>query len=229
MKITTILSGGALLIAVVGAALFYFMPQRFSWLGWQSGVDMNGSMVVEYQKGNPSIRVNNGKVVAHEQYDLSFPFPGKVESVIATEGQAFSESGQPVLQLEKTEWLLELKKSEAEYAAQQSIVNKLKLGARFEELLVVEQRKQSSSSALKGSKKEVIDAIASAFVQADDAVRNKSDGIFTNPESNPQLTFTPSDSALESQIEAGRSDVRGLLDDWEDDVDKMKTSGDATK
>ncbi len=229
MKITTILSGGALLIAVVGAALFYFMPQRFSWLGWQSGVDMNGSMVVEYQKGNPSIRVNNGKVVAHEQYDLSFPFPGKVESVIATEGQAFSESGQPVLQLEKTEWLLELKKSEAEYAAQQSIVNKLKLGARFEELLVVEQRKQSSSSALKGSKKEVIDAIASAFVQADDAVRNKSDGIFTNPESNPQLTFTPSDSALESQIEAGRSDMRRLLDDWEDDVDKMKTSGDATK
>lgn len=229
MKITTLISGGALLFALLVAALFFFRPQSFSWLGWRGGVDVTGSMTVEYQKGNPSIRVNNGKVVAHEQYNLSFPFSGRVESVIANEGQVLSDSGQPLLQLEKTEWLLEFKKSEAQYAAEQATVNKLQQGARFEELLIVEQRKQSSSSALKGKKKEVIDAIASAFVQADDAIRNKSDDIFTNPESNPELSFVPSDSSLELQIESGRTAMKRLLDNWENDVEKMKASGDVAK
>ncbi len=229
MRLISIIGGIIVVFVVALATVFYVRPQSFSWLGWHDTENTEDVFVVKYQEGNPSIRVGNGRIVPQEQYELSFPFSGKTESILASEGQTFSEGGQPLIQLEKTEWLLELKKAEAEYAAEQAVVNKLQEGARFEELLIAQQKKQTGESSLKGSKREVMDAIAHAFVQADDAVRNKTDDIFTNPESNPQLSFTPSDAALEAEIEAGRVAMKRMLDNWEDDVEGMKTSGNVSK
>lgn len=175
------------------------------------------------------MRVSNGKVVSREQYDLSFPFPGKVTTILAAAGQSFPESGQPLVQLDPIQWELERKKAEAQYNEQQAIVNKLEQGARFEELLVMQQKKQSSDSSLKGTKKEAVDAITSAYVQSDDAIRNKTDVIFTNPETNPQLSFTPSDTSLESKIESGRVSMKSVLSDWKSDVGKMKNTGNVTQ
>ncbi len=229
MKLIGILLSLAIAAAVFGLGLFYYWPQAFTWLLWEDRSDTGESMMLEYQTGNPSIRVGNGKIVAQEQYELSFPFSGEVESVAVLEGQHFAEGGQTLVQLEKTEWLLELKKAEAQYAAEQAIVSKLEQGARFEELLIAQQKKQSSDAGLKGTKKEVLDAITAAFVQSDDAVRNKTDVIFTNPETNPQLSFTPSDTSLESDIESGRVAMKETLDDWEDNVNDMKESGNILK
>lgn len=229
MRLISLLIGIVVFFAVASAVLWYVRPQSFAWLGWHDAKNVGDVFVVKYQEGSPSIRVGNGRIVPQEQYELSFPFSGKAESILVSEGQSFVESGQPLVQLEKTEWLLELKKAEAEYAAEQAIVNKLREGARFEELVIAEQKKQSSESSLKGSKREVMDAIAHAFVQADDAVRNKTDDIFTNPESDPQLSFVPSDALLEAEIEAGRAAMERMLDNWEDDVHGMKTSGNISK
>ena len=228
MKISTIALGIAVLFAGIVAVWFYLWPQSLSWFSFQID-DTAGTFVVNYEKGHPSVRVSNGKIVSREQYDLSFPFSGRVTAVLASAGQSFSESGQPLVQLDSTQWELERKKAEAQYNAQQAIVNKLEQGARFEELLVMQQKKQSSDSSLKGTKKEAIDTITSAYVQSDDAIRNKTDVIFTNPETNPQLSFTPSDASLESRIESGRVSMRDIIGDWKDDVGKMKTTGNVTK
>ena len=229
MRISSTVFVLVLVGATLGMAVFYIWPQSVKWFGQKSSDSMGATLTVEYTRGSPSIRVTGGRIVSRDQYELSFPFSGKVASVIASEGQYFTESDQPLIQMEKTEWELELKKAQAEYDAEQSIVNKLQQGARFEELVIVQQKKQSSDSSLKGSKKEVMDAISHAFVQSDDAVRNKTDVIFTNPESNPQLTFTPSDATLEATIESERSTMKRMLDNWKSDVDKMRSSGNTSK
>ncbi|MBP7060538.1 MAG: HlyD family efflux transporter periplasmic adaptor subunit, partial [Candidatus Moranbacteria bacterium] len=204
-------------------------PRSLAWISGENMTTSEGSFIVEYLKGHQSIRVSSGRIVSLEQTELSFLFSGTVAAVLTTEGQHFDESDQPLLQLDTTEWELERKRAQAEYDAEQAIVSKLQQGARFEELLIVQQKKQSLGSALKGSKNEVIDAITQAFVQADDAVRGKTDVIFTNPESDPQLSFSPSDSALEAQIESDRSSLKQTLQNWESDVNKMKSSGDTSK
>ncbi len=222
--IITIVVGGAILLGVV----FYWWPEKLAWL-WSDTPNRSRTVIATYESGNPSVRVQNAKVVAKEQYSLSFPFAGKIEAVMGVEGQKMNGAHQPLLQMEKTEWELEFKKAEASYNEGQAIVKKLKQGARFEELLILEQKKQSSESALSGSKKEVLNVVTNAFVQADDVVHAKTDVIFSTPDSNPVLSFTPTESGLKSDIESERQDIGDLLDEWKDDVDDMKASGNVAR
>lgn len=228
MKVVTLVIAGIIGTAVLLGTVFYWWPEKISWL-WSDGSSRFRTVTAIYESGNPSVRVQNAKVVAKEQYSLSFPFAGKIEAIMGTEGQKITEANYPLLQIEKTEWKLEFKKAEASYNEGQAIVKKLKQGARFEELLILEQKKQSSESTLSGSKKEVLNAITNAFVQADDAVHAKTDAIFSTPDSNPVLSFTPTESGLKSEIESERQDIGDLLDEWKDDVDDMKTSGNVAR
>lgn len=215
-------------VVLLGGVAFYVWPEmRVKFFSGESL--LSGKVIAKYESGNPSVRVQNAKLVAKEQYTLAFPFSGRIESIVGIEGQLMANASQPLVQMETTEWELELKKAEASYHEGQAIVKKLEQGARFEELLILEQKKQSSESALKGSKKEVIDAIAHAFTLANDAVYAKTDSIYTTPESNPTLTFTPAESELKERLESERDDMGNLLDDWKDDVDDMKSSGNVTK
>lgn len=228
MKVATLIIASIVGIAVLLGGVFYWWPEKIVWL-WQDTSQPGRTVTAIYEMGNPSVRIQNAKVVAKEQYSLSFPFAGKIESITGVEGQKMLAADQSLIQMEKTEWELELKKAEASYNEGQAIVKKLKQGARFEELLILEQKKQSSESTLNGSKKEVLDAITNAFVQADDAVHAKTDVIFSNPDSDPNLSFTPTESGLKSRIESEREDIGDVLDKWRNDVDDMKTTGNATR
>ena len=216
------------IVALLGGGVFYVWPETREKFFPDESL-LSGKVTAKYESGNPSVRVQNAKLVAKEQYTLAFPFSGRIESIIGIEGQLVTNASQPIVQMETTEWKLELKKAEASYHEGQAIVKKLEQGARFEELLILEQKKQSSESALKGSKKEVIDTITHAFTLANDAIYAKTDSIYSTPDTNPTLTFTPATSGLKERLESEREDMGDLLDDWKDDVDDMKSSGNVTK
>ena len=78
MKFIGILFSLTVAVTVFALGLFYYRPEAFVWLTWHDMSDTGDSIVLEYEAGNPSIRVGNGKIVSQEQYELSFPFSGKV-------------------------------------------------------------------------------------------------------------------------------------------------------
>lgn len=228
MKVVSIIAALVLATALLGGVVYFLWPSVFSFWSKVPAV-VGGFTVALYETSNPSVLVQNAKIVPREHYTLAFPFSGRIASVLATEGQLVVNQGLALVQMERTEWELAMKKTEAVYNENQALVKKLQQGARFEELLILEQKKQSATSTLKGSKKELIDAITTAFVRSDDAVRNKTDVIFTNPSTNPVLSFTPSDAALKTTLESERGDMEDTLDDWRDDVDGMKVTGNVSR
>ena len=73
-------------------------------------------------------------------------------------------------------------------------------------------------------------AIRSYYDQIDDAVRGKTDELFSGPRSsNPQLLVTIGNSDLENDIEGGRAELESDMDDIVDMAESIKTSDDLEK
>ena len=214
-------------IALGGLFLYRTVPASI-FSGLSSGAVSESFVPVQYSEGALAIKVAGAKIVSQDEYELAFPLSGTIEEVLATEG-TLAVPDTPLLKLETRELALEIKKNKAIFAEQAANLDKLRKGTRLEEVAVYVNKKNSSATALKSQKKEALDAVYDAFVKADDAIRNKTDPLFTTPSTDPQLTFSPSASGLENSIESGRSALEGRLDDWKDQVGGLKATGDIQK
>jgi len=68
---------------------------------------------------------------------------------------------------------------------------------------------------VENAKNEILNGVKSAYVDSDDAVRNKVDQFISNPKgSSPQLNFSVGNSALENDIENGRQAIESMLVSW---------------
>lgn len=217
------------------AAIFLIGTLSFNWpkiSNWMKVGTFSESNIAEvkYAEGTRSVRIDNGQIVSKDEYELTFPFSGKVEQIFAEEGVVMKDAGMSLLKLETTELEFEAKRYEAEFLKQKKTVEKLQNGTRYEELLISQKEKQSAEGNLKVIKKEVLDAIYDSFTYCDDAIRNQTDQLFNNPESSdPQLSFSLSDAVLEEDIESERESVGNRLDDWREEINDMESGGNIQK
>ncbi len=213
------------LAAVAVGAVFWFKENIF---GLRSS--LTGGDHVELRDGRRSVRVDGAKVVPVREYTLSSPYTAKVDSVLVDEGDVVGASGSGVLKLDTVELELELKKYESMLARERAIVEKLRQGTRYEELMIVQQQKKSAESSKKTTGQSAVQALYSAFVQADDAIRNQTDPMLSDPEgSDPQLDFAVADTDLKAEIEKDRKALSSRLHDWKDLVSDVKASDDLEK
>lgn len=214
-----------LLAGIILAAVFFFKDSLFG-----LPIPLTGGDLVELQDGHRSVRIDGAKIVPVREYTLSAPYAAKVDSILVDEGDVVGASGSGVLKLDTVELGLELKKYESMLARERAIVEKLQRGARYEELMIVQQQKKSAESSKKTVGQSAVQALYNAFVQADDAIRNQTDPMLSDPEgSSPQLSFAISDTDLEAEIEKDREALSDRLRDWKDLVGDLKASDNLAK
>lgn len=141
----------------------------------------------------------SGTVIAAKDADLGFAGSGRISGVYAKVGQKV-QAGAVIAQTENGDLIAALAEAKADLDA-------LLSGTRPEEIAVASATVYNAESAL-------VDAIRNAYTSSDDAVRNKADSFFTNPRTDPKLSFIVSDSSLKSAIESDRTAVESSLLDW---------------
>ncbi len=143
-----------------------------------------------------------GKVVSSKNVDLSFETGGTVDSVYKEVGDKVNK-GDMIVALDSSELRANLAKAEAGLSAEQAKLDQL-------------QSNQTSTTEVTTAKQNLQDAIVNGFTSADDAIRNKVDQFFTDPDTmNPKILFAFNDYDLKEKINAQRIVVEETLKKWE--------------
>lgn len=148
----------------------------------------------------------SGTVIAARDVDLGFAANGRISGVYAKVGQRVL-AGTVLAETENGDLAAALAQKQAALAEARSDLASLVAGTRPEEIAV-------ASAAVANAEAEVIDAIQSAYTTSDDAVHNTADAFFTNPRTDPKLTFTTSNAALKASVEMGRAAMEPMLASW---------------
>jgi len=181
------------------------------------------------RKGNITQEVSvTGRIKSAESVDLAFEKSGKIISApIEVADKVIS--GQILAQLENSELVAQLKEAEASIEAQRAKLTELKKGARPEEIQAKEAEMKKVNQDLANYYSGAVDIINDAFVKADDAVRAKTDELFTNDETNdPQLTFSVSDSQTERNVKSYRAFATKALNDWQAGINNLTADSTAS-
>ena len=148
-----------------------------------------------------------GTVKPASNANLSFEKGGRVAYVYAKVGERVG-IGEALVSLENGDISAQLAQAKATARAQAAKLADLKRGTRPEDILV-------SEVDVENAKNEILNGVKSAYVDSDDAVRNKVDQFISNPKgSSPQLNFSVGNSALENDIENGRQAIESMLVSW---------------
>jgi len=156
------------------------------------------------KRGNLIQKVSvTGTVKPSTNVDLAFERGGKVASVNVSVGNRV-KSGQVLVTLVNDDLQAQLNQAEAK-------LEELKKGSRPEEIDIQKEK-------VKTAKDSLLDAIDDAYTKSDDAIRNKTDKLFSNPSTFPQINIPIKDIVLKSQIESERLFLEPVLNNWKDNL-----------
>ena len=204
-------------VVIILAAVGYYALSSHS-AGYVTAPVTSGSITQEASA--------SGNVEAPTTIDLQFQNGGRLVALGVATGDHVS-AGQVLARQDTSVLSAQLAQAEAAVATQQANLASLMQGTRPEQLAVTQAQVVSDQSALAQANQSVINAIQNAYTQSDDAVHNKVDQFFTNPQSsNPQVSFTASNSQLVSNVLSDRVSVGAVFSLWQKDVGALTASND---
>lgn len=184
------------------------------WRFFDSSSANSQDIVVQSKEFVQEVNVS-GKVIAAHDVDLGFAGGGRVSRVYAQVGDRV-EAGRVIAEIENGDLRAALDQKEASLAAQDAKLAALKAGTRPESLAVSESSVDAARSTLDQANQAVINAIADAYTQADDAVRVRVDTFIYDPRSTlPQLMFNTREFQNEVAVETRRISTERVLVDWQ--------------
>ncbi len=193
----------ALVIVVAVAGYFYLQTKEGN--DFEYIVVERGDLIQEVSV--------TGKVKPASRVDLAFESTGRVASLYVDIGDSVY-AGQKLAGLNNAQYQAQYLQAQASLEAEQSRLDEMVKGTRPEELAVQEVRVQNAEQALVDAKEGLVDKINDTYTKSDDAIRNRADQLFNNPNSaNPDLNFN-TDFVVEIEIEAKRLVVGDILDNW---------------
>lgn len=155
-----------------------------------------------------------GKVVAAKAVDLGFEVGGRINRVPVSVGDSVV-SGQILSSLDSAEIAASLEQRQAALAQAEAKLAALMRGTRPEQIAVSASNVASAETALERAKQSMIDTLRTAYTDSDDALKNKVDQLFLQPQSNnPRLNITIADQQLQISIENERVRVGLSLREW---------------
>lgn len=160
--------------------------------------DYGATLVVAAGDFSEQVSVS-GTVIAARDVALGFASSGRISGVYARVGQHVGV-GTVLAETENGDLIATIAQKEAELA-------ELLSGPRPEKIAVAEASVASAASSL-------VTAIQNAYTTADDAVRNRADSFFMNPRINPELSFTVTNTILQTKVERDRVTAETALSDW---------------
>ncbi len=193
--------------------------------------DKNIYDTITVEKGELIQKVSaTGKIKPAKSVELAFENGGKVSYSPFSVGDKVSKQ-QILVKLNNSDVYALLLKAQADLDVEKATLSEYIKGTRIEEIVVYETKLKNQNIALLEVRKNLADSVSDAFTKSDDAVRNKSDRLFSNPQSNsPTFNFQVS-SQLKIDIENKRIEIGKILTSWEEyiNTDNGKTDSSYTK
>ena len=223
----------AVFLIIVLATLFFYVA-RFLQAVVETKNDSNLEQFdksVQADVGSISryIEVDDAKTVAEDNLNLSFEFSGKIEKIFLSEGSDV-KVGEVIAKLDTTDIELEKKALQNSLEKAEADLDKVLSGATLESVQIYKGKVNDYNASTKQLKKNLVDVIKSAYINGEDAVRGKTNSMFSSPNSSdPQLLFSVEDADLESDIESRRENLENTLSDWENKVHKLDYSDDLVR
>jgi HlyD family secretion protein len=189
---------GVIIVFAAGGAIFWYITSN----------EAPSFPSVAVARGNVISSVSDPATVrAENSVSLSFQEAGRITQVNVKEGDTVA-AGQAVAMLDESSLKADLDEKSAALAAAQATLDELMTGTRPERLQIDESAAASASTSLAV-------AAANAYTAADDAIRNQTDNLFSNPETNnPTLAFPTKDSQAQINIQTERVAIGAALDAW---------------
>lgn len=180
---------------------------------WQKNGDGEGRLV-RATRGEVIQKVNiTGKTQPAENVDLAFEKSGKISAVPVKVGDEVSK-GAILVALDTSELNAQLIDARANLDAQTAKLEELRRGVRPEEIKISETKETNAQVSLTDALNNLKDRIFDASTKSDDGVRGKTDVIFSNPRTAPDIIFFVSDSVLESELQFQRLKAETILKEW---------------
>jgi HlyD family secretion protein len=208
--------GIAILFAVVAVGGFVVF----------SGQGSKGMETFTVSRGDFVQQVSiSGKVIPAEDVDLGFTYSGRIARVYVKVGQQVP-AGATLAEIDGADARATLLQKEAALDVQKAKLASLQQGTRPEEIAVAEAAVAKDEAALAQAYNALADAIQSAYIQADDAVRNKVYTFVSNPRTNPQITVISSDTQAVIDATANIVQAEAVLVAWAADIRTMPAATD---
>jgi RND family efflux transporter MFP subunit len=189
--------GGSLVIGVIVVGI-----------AWHGSTASPSGKYVSVTSGPITAEVDvSGVVKAAHSTDLSFQTSGTISSVPVQVGDHVG-AGQTLVMLSAGTQVASVALAKANLEAQQAKLAALVAGTRPEEITIDQTAVTQAENAL-------VNALASAYTNADDAVHAKADQTFTNPRtSNAQLSILVPDQNLVNKVQMERIALEPVLTAW---------------
>lgn len=174
------------------------------------------TMVVHPVSFVSSVSVS-GKVTAIQNADLGFDQSGRVKSINYNVGDVVKK-GTIMASIDNSDLLASLMQKEANLEREQAKLASLRAGTKPEQIALYEQKFSDAGTAF-------VVAMKSAYLQAEDAVKNKADTLFSNGDSvNPTLNAQAQSDNEKRAIENDRLIIRDKLVNWKNTLTNISTS-----
>lgn len=141
----------------------------------------------------------SGTVIAAQNVALGFAVNGRIAGTYASVGSHVG-AGTVLAEIENGDLSATLAQKRAALAS-------LLAGTRPEQVAV-------ATATVASDKAKLVDALTVAYAAADDAVHNKTDAFFTNPRTQPKLSFTVANATLKDSIESERTAINTVFTSW---------------
>ncbi len=166
-----------------------------------------------------------GKVQSQSSAVVHSQSAGEIIALYKKEGN-FVWANQIIAEIDNWSQRSSLIQAEASVESAAAFLNKIKTGARDEQVSILEATLNNSENSLNETKVSIINTLNDSYIKADDAVRNKTDVMFRDPrDSNPQVLFSVNDSQLEIDIEWERFLIEQMLEEWESFLFSLDVDG----
>jgi RND family efflux transporter MFP subunit len=161
----------------------------------------------------------SGQVKAKNSADLPFERGGRITGIFAKVGDRV-RAGQILASTDASDLLAQLKQAEAQVRIQMAKLEELKRGARIEDRNIQNSKTAGAHDLLITAQRNLSERIDDAFVKSDDAVRNKADQLFTNPNStSPILWVEVLDPQRKIDMEFERLKISEMFANWPSSID----------
>lgn len=220
------------------ARVFAFLKRKIVWIPALAVVlIVAGSLVfrsnppepelVEVRRGTVVQEVSvTGKATAADAVQLSFERSGRVVRIGADVGDRVA-AGAVIAELDVREAAADLSRARATIEVQRSRLAELRQGTRPEEIAIAEAKRANALQGLADADRSLADKTLDVYAKADDAVRYRTDPIFTDPRSsNPRLNFILVDPTLAPKLEDGRVSVERTLTGWDVSLVPLRSGAD---
>lgn len=185
---------GVLVALIIGV---YFLFGR--------AADLGATLTVSSGDFREQVSVS-GTVIAAQNVELGFAANGRIAGTYAKVKQHVAV-GTILAETENSDLIATLAQKQAELAQEQANLASLETGTRPEEIII-------ASTAVVNALATLVNAVQSAYTSSDDAIHNKADAFFTNPRTDPKLSFAVTNTMLKSAVEHDRLLIEATFADW---------------